>query len=75
MTTNALAAPWGIPIGFEKRCKRGVKQFFNELASDSRIEDSERDTMTMKHNDNDDLTINGTYWIHEHNGNSGTTSP
>ncbi|CAB4033848.1 zinc finger MYM-type 1-like [Paramuricea clavata] len=42
MTANALAASWGIPIEFEKRRKRGVKQFFDELASDSRIEDSER---------------------------------
>ena len=32
----------GIPIDFEKRRKRGVKQFFDELASNSRIEDSER---------------------------------
>lgn len=42
MTANALAASWGIPIEIEKRRKRGVKQFFDELASDSRIEDSER---------------------------------
>ena len=42
MTANTLAASWGIPIEFEKRRKRGVKQFFDELASDSRIEDSER---------------------------------
>ncbi|CAB4021489.1 zinc finger MYM-type 1-like [Paramuricea clavata] len=42
MTANALAASWGIPIEFEKRRERGVKQFFGELASDSRIEDSER---------------------------------
>ncbi|CAB3998108.1 zinc finger MYM-type 1-like [Paramuricea clavata] len=42
MIANALAASWGIPIEFEKRRKRGVKQFFDELASDSRIEDSER---------------------------------
>ena len=31
-----------IPIEFEKGRKRGIRQFFDELASDSRIEDSER---------------------------------
>ena len=42
MTANALAVSWGIPIEFGKRRKRGVKKFFDELASDSRIEDPER---------------------------------
>lgn len=42
MTANALAASWGTPIEFDKRRKRGVKRFFDELASDSRIEDPER---------------------------------
>ena len=42
MTANALVASWGTPIEFEKRRQRGVKRFFDELASDSRIEDSEK---------------------------------
>ena len=42
MTANALAASWGIPVEFEKRRKPVVRRFFDELASDSRIDDSER---------------------------------
>ena len=42
MTANALATSWGIPVEFEKRRKPRIKRFFDELASDSRIDDSER---------------------------------
>ena len=42
MTANALATSWGIPVEFEKRRKSRIKRFFDELASDSRIDDSER---------------------------------
>ena len=43
MTASALAASWGIPVEFEKRRKPViVRRLFDELASDSRIDDSER---------------------------------
>ena len=48
MTANALATSWGIPVEFEKRRKPRIKRFFDELASDSRTDDSERALICSK---------------------------